>query len=223
MKALTINIFLGVLVFSSFTNSNAQVYNWSKIESGNHIVRAHLGLDFGVIYGLHYGRRLTIKNATLVPFIDLSLPLGGEAIDDSKLKIGTSAKVLQRKKWFLTADVSFISRQNTNPFVAMHNIGFESGVQFGYYKKRWFLNANISNDYSFATHLKHTEAYKGNYAGAVDGWYKNTANNFSIGLNTGYSFKKIDITLSPGIIRTDGWSSTPTLPFYGKIGVNYRL
>ena len=45
--------------------------------------------------------------------------------------------------------------------------------------------------------------------GAVNGWYKHIANNLSIGLNTGYSFKRFDMTLSPGIIKTDGFRSSP--------------
>lgn len=222
MRNIIKYIFIGVLVISSITKVNAQVNNWAKLDGVKHITRAYLGLDYGLVYGISHGNVTKIKNTTLIYFVDLSLPLGSKVFDDYRFKAGASVKAWQSNKWVLSGGISLVNRQNKSPFVKLQNLAVEPSIQFGFYKKKWVVNIEIADDYSFATHFKHTEAYKGNYPGVVDGWYKNTANNISLGLNTGYSFRRFDITLSPGIIRTDGVSGTPSLPFYGKLGINFR-
>lgn len=219
----TIKYFIIALVFSLVTCANGQVNNWAKLDSSKHIATLYSGLDYGFVYGLHYGKIVKNNSILWVPFVNVSLPLGGDVVDDYKLKVGTALKVLQRKNWIVSLEISIINRQNKNPFVIMQSLGFESGLQFGYYKQKWFVNLNLSTDNSLTTHLKHTDAYKGNYSEVADGWYQNTANNISFGSNIGYSFKKLDITFSSGLIRTDGLHAKPYLPFYGKIGFNYRF
>ena len=223
MKYLIKFTLIALLIFSFPIVTKAQVYNWARLGSFNHIAGAYTGLNYGLIYGLHYGKIITNRKTTWIPFADVSSPAGAEILDDFKVKVGTSVSILQLKKWKLITDVSIFNQQNQNPLSKMQSIGFESGLQFGFYKERWFLGANFSNAYAFATHIKHAKGYLDNYTRAVNGWYKHTANNLSIGLNTGYSFKRFDMTLSPGIIKTDGFRSSPSLPFYGKIGVNYKF
>ena len=223
MNNLIKKTIIGLVLYVAIPKVNAQVYNWAKLDSFNHIARVYTGLNNGVIYGLQYGKIIHLKRTILIPFLDLSLPFGNRVIDDYKVKLGTSLKLLQTKKLILSGGVSILNQRYENPFAKMQNVGLETALQFGLYKQKWFLNLSISNDYLFATHIKHSEAYKKNYDGAISGWYQNTANNLLMGLNLGYSFKKIDITLSPGIIKTDGFKSSPTLPFYGKIGINYKL
>jgi hypothetical protein len=223
MKKLIKQTLIVLILFLANYATNAQVYNWAKLDSFNHVGRIYTGLENGVIYGLHYGKIINAKKTILIPFVDLSLPLGDRLIDDYKVKLGTSLKLLQTKKWILSGGVSILNQSYQNPFAKMQNVGLETALQFGLYKQKWFLNLSISNDYLFATYIKHSEAYKKSYDGAISGWYQNTANNIFLGLNLGYSFKKLDITLSPGIIKTDGFKSSPTLPFYGKLGINYKI
>jgi len=223
MKNLIKHTIIGLMLYLTIPKANAQDYNWAKLDSFNHIARVYTGLNNGVIYGLHYGKIINIKKIIFIPFVDLSLPVGERVLDDYKFKLGTSLRLLQNKNWILTGGVSLLNQRYENPFVKMQNLGVETFLQFGLYKEKWFLNVNISNDYLFATHFKHSEAYQKNYAGATNGWYQNTGNNLSLGLNIGYSFKKLDITLSPGIVKTDRFKSSPTLPFYGKLGINYKI
>lgn len=223
MKNTIQYICTGMLLILGIPKVHAQVINWARIDSTKHIGRVYAGLNHGAIYGIHYAKKMHTKYYTFIPFIDFSSPLGAELFDDITSKIGTSFQVLNLRSWVLSGDISFVDRQNSNPFVRMRSLGIESAMQLGFYKEKWFAGLVFSNDYSFATRLRHTKAYKGNYSGVVDGWYQNTANNVSFGLNTGYSFKKIDSTLSPGLTRTDGLRSTPALSFYVKFGVNYRF
>jgi hypothetical protein len=137
--------------------------------------------------------------------------------------LGTSVNALQLGHWAVSADLAFINRKFSVLFVEMNGLAVETALQFGYYRNKAFIALALSNDYNFATRLRHTDAYKGNYADAVDGWYANTANNMSIGINTGLSLKKLDITLATGIVRAGGLTAKPMLPIYGKLGVNYRI
>jgi hypothetical protein len=212
-----------ILALGSVTSLHAQVNNLARVTPGTSTIRAYTGLEYGLVFGLHYGKAIGFRDKVLIPFIDASLPTGRSTFDDYRLKIGTSANILQRGHWAFSGDLAFIHRNFNVPFVAMQNVGIETGVQWGYYRKKAFVQLHLSNDYGFATRLEHTEAYKGNYPDAVDGWYSNTANNLSVGVNTGLSLKKMDITLSAGMIRTGGFSGLPSLPFFGKLGLNYRI
>ena len=216
-------LLVSLIIISTISNNKAQVYNWHRISSSSSIGSVYVGLNYGLIYGLHYGRIITSKKATYILFIDISLPTGNKVIDDYKVKLGTSVQFLNRNNWVLSSDVSFFNQKIQQSFVKMQSIGLESGLQFGFFKEKWFLNVKISNAYSLATHLKHSEAYRENYSTAVNGWYQNSANNISLGINTGYSFKNIDITLSPGIIKTNGFKSSPLLPFFATTNLNYRF
>jgi hypothetical protein len=223
MKKIKKCLLIGTLIFIIIQNTNAQTNNWRRLDSVKNIARLYGGLDYGIVYGLHYGRIIKTKNIIWIPFADVSLPLGNNPVDDYKFKVGTTAKVFQYKSWIASVDVSIINRQNKNPFVRMHSLGSESGFQIGYYKSKWFVNFNFSTDNSLTTHLKHSDAYKGNYSGVKDGWYQNTANNFSIGGNLGVSFGRSDITLKLGQIFTQNFKTKPSLPIYIQIGYNYKF
>lgn len=220
-----VKLYLVVVLFTAIAtqNTQAQINNWSRVDSAKNIARIYGGLDFGITYGLHYGRVIKTKNITWVPFADISFPSGKNAIDDYRCKVGTAAKLFQYKSWIASLDIAIVNRQNSNPFVTMQSLGALSGFQVGYYKLKWFANISFATDNSLLTHLKHSEAYKGNYAQVKDGWYDNTANNQLLSLNTGYSFNKTDITLSLGVLTSDEFKSMPNLPVYVNIGINHRF
>lgn len=223
MKTIIRNLFFVSLLFSVIPLSKAQTINWSAHDHFDKNIRLYSGLDYGITYGFQFGKIIKTPNITWGPFMDFSLPLGNNLIDDYKLKIGTTAKLFQYNHWITSFDISIINRRNRNPFVSMQSFGSESGIHFGYYKQRWFANIHFSTDNSLITHLNHSKAYKSNYSGVKDGWYENTSNNQLLGFNTGFSFKSIDITLSSGLIRTDTFNSSTTLPIYMKLGINQRF
>ncbi len=216
-------LFLILFIFAAAPKAEAQTVNWSRMEPVTHHARIYSGLDYGLVYGLNYGRVIKAKSIVWMPFVDASLPMGNQGLDDYRLSVGTLAKVFDYKNWIASLDVSIVGRQNRNPFVRMNGLGSESGIHLGYYKEKWFVNIQFSTDNSYLTYFKHTEAYKGNFPDAKDAWYQNTANNQYFGLNAGYSFKKVDITLSSGLRQTDGLKTKLSLPMSLKLGVNYRL
>lgn len=212
-----------IFIFAVVPNIKAQTVNWSAIGSAKNNARMYSGLDYGVTYGLQYGRVIPTKSMIWIPVVAVSLPWGENLLDDYSWSVGTTTKVFQYKSWIASFDVSIVSKQNKNPFVTMRGVGSESGIHFGYYKQRWFVNLHFSTDNTYLTHFNHTDVYRGNFADAKDGWYQNTANNQYLGINTGYSFSKMDLTFSSGLRRTDGLRSKPTLPLSMKLGVNYRF
>ena len=218
------NLLILLLVLINFPSVvKSQDYNLSTIENVNHIGRAFIGINSGIVYGLHYAKPSQLKKITYIPFIESSLPMGKTLFDDNKLEIGSSVIVLNRKFWKLSYDLSLLHRQNKNPFVNMQSFGYNTGVKFGYYRQKCFGNIEISNENAFMTHLKHTEVYKGNYLNVVDGWYQNTANYLMFGFGIGYSFKKMDITLHYNKEYTFNLKNTPTVPFNIIVGFNYKF
>lgn len=213
-----------LLVTINLQHTHAQNYNWQKITSETkHLAGAYVGLDYGFTYGIYYAKVLPVKKMIFIPGIEASLPIGSELVDDYKLKIGTAVKLVQVKRWVLSTSLFFLSRRNETPIVRMYNVGSELTFKLGYYREKWFLAAELGSDNALGTHLKHTDAYKGNYSAVVDGWYQTTGANLFFGLNTGLSLKKVDWLLSAGYITADRFRAKPTLPFYAKLGLNYRF
>lgn len=211
------------LALVAISKSTAQTNNWSRLDSEKNQARIYGGIDYSFTYGFQYGRTIKSKNMVWMPNLDFSVPFGGNLVDDFKLKMGTSTMFFQHKSWRASTDFSIINRQFRNPFVRLHGLGFDCGIHFGYYKPKWFININFSTDNSILTHIKHSDAYKGNYSGAVNGWYQNTASNQLFGFNTGYSLKKLDFTLSSGLLWTEKFKSKPSVPFNAKLGIHYRF
>ena len=223
MKKHIAKLLILSLSLIAISKTNAQTNNWSRLDSVKNQVRIYGGIDYSFTYGLQYGKIIKTKNIIWMPNIDFSMPFGGNLTDDFKLKLGSNAMFFQSRKWKASADFSIINRQFKNPFVRMHGLGLEAGIHFGYYKPKWFINMNLSTDNSLLTHIKHSDAYLGNYSGAIYGWYQNTASNQLLGFNFGYSLKKMDFTLSSGLIWTDRFKSKPSVPFNAKLGINYRF
>lgn len=218
--------YIFLVLIATLINSiqvKAQSVNWRKIDNKTMVVGVYGGLEYGLIYGAYLGRGIQIKNIVLLPSVDISFPLGNKAIDDYEFKIGSSAKIVDKKKLVVDLSIVLANRQNKNPFSQIQNMGLLTGLGFGYYKEKWHVALCLNNDYAFATHIKHSKDYLGNYPEAKNGWYKNAAMNTSVGMRVGLSVKKIDIILGAGLIRANGLKNSPSLPFYGKIGVNYRF
>lgn len=217
----TIILLMGMII--NCFGAKAQDINWGRLDSTKNVIRVKVGLDQGMVYGLEYGKILGARKVKWMPFFQASLPFGERVIDDYQLQIGTRAKFFQLSNWALTAHLAIVHRRNENPFVNMFSLGGTSGVQIGYYKRKGFILLNFSTNNSLLTYLRHNEAYKGNYPMVKDGWYSQTANNQLLSIHSGYSRKKIDLTLALGIQRTEEFKSSPGLPIYLKTGLNYRF
>ncbi len=94
----------------------------------------------------------------------------------------------------------------------------------GYYKPKWFVAGEVGFDKAIVTHFKHSENFINDFPNTQDGWYEpSTGGNFHYGIQTGYSFKNSDLTLTIGNFITQDFKTTPLIPYYFKLGYNYRI
>lgn len=202
----------------------SQNLNWKALDSKKQIINANIGLDYSVSYGIGYGYKLNTK-LPIVLNANFSMPAGKNTFDDFKTKIGGQICLLSKSNFIGSISFFGIYRRYQTQLVRLHNFGSDMKCTFGFYKPKWFTSAEIACDKAILTHFKHTQKYKDEiYADVVDGWYEPaTGGNFYYGLQGGYSVKKIDITLNIGKVVSQDFKTSPTLPYYLNLGVNYRI
>ncbi|TNE80733.1 MAG: hypothetical protein EP332_06870 [Bacteroidetes bacterium] len=213
-----------VLFFSLFQLTKAQTINWKSLESSRHILNTAIGWDYGLTYNVGYGFQLKTK-APIVLNAQFSIPSGEKTFDDFNSKIGVTLLLLNSPNLKGSITANGIYRKYDSPFVCMQNFGSELKGAIGYYKSKWFIAGEIGFDKAIVTHFKHSSIFRESvYSDVKDGWYEPaTGGNFSYGLQTGYSFKKSDITLNIGKVLSQDFKTSPLIPFYTKIGFNYRI
>jgi hypothetical protein len=205
-------------------NLKAQTINWMSLTEENKcIVNANTGIEYGMIYGIGLGYSLKAKLPTVLQ-ISYSLPSGKKITDDFKTKIGGKIRVFKMKHFLICADVHGIFRRYENEFVRLINFGSDVAAVAGYYKSSWFVAGEIGFDKAIYTNFRHSQVYKSNFQQVLDGWYKPaTGGNFYYGVQTGISFKQHDFSMRMGLLLTQDFKTTPSAPFYGLLGYNYRL
>ncbi|MGV7106992.1 hypothetical protein [Flavobacterium sp. U410] len=221
MKSLKLKVTL-VLIFY-YCIGNTQVINWKNINQNN-LLNAGLGLEYGSIYNIGYAHQINIGKLPLLLNAEISIPFGKKKFDDYKTKIGGIIRVIKINNINVGVKVQGIFRVYNNDFVRILNFGSDFSTTIGYYKPKWFVAAEAGFDKAIVSHFKHTDLYLSNFPDVVDGWYEpSTGGNFYYGLQTGYSFKKQDITLKIGKLITQDFDTTPMIPFYLQLGCNYKF
>lgn len=211
---------------SLYNTAISQTLNWTTLDNTNtkHILNVSFGLDYSVSYGIGYGYKLDTK-LPIVLNANFSLPSGENIFDDFKTKLGGQLNVLNTSNFIGSVSVFGIYRRYENQLVRLQNFGSEIRGTFGYYKSKWFVAAEVGFDKAILTHFKHSKTYRETiFSDVKDGWYEPTAGgNFLYGIQTGYSFKKSDLTLNIGKVTTQDFKTTPLVPYYLMLGYNYRI
>ena len=217
-------IILSTLLALLSSQSNAQTLNWKALENSKHIINAGIGWDYSISYNVGYAYQVKAK-APIVLAANFSIPSGENLLDDFKTKIGGQAVLLNKSNLKGTITLNGIFRRYENPLVRLNNFGAELKGSFGYYKPKWFVAGELGFDQATFTHFKHSETYKETIFSEVkDGWYEPVSGgNFKYGIQTGYSFKKSDITFDIGMVKTQDFKSSPLIPYYLMVGYNYRI
>lgn len=223
MKRIIPVILLLTLISQSNT-TNAQLLNWTTLDSTKHILNTNFGLDYSVSYGVGYGYKLNTK-LPIVLNATFSMPAGENVFDDFKTKIGGQVCLLNKSSFVGSISIFGIYRKYQTQLVRLQNFGSDIKGSFGYYKTRWFTAAEVGFDKAIVTHFKHTPKFRDEiYADVVDGWYEpTTGGNFYFGLQAGYSFGKAGLTLNLGKVVSQDFKTSPLLPFYLNLGINYKI
>lgn len=224
MERFTIHIL--ILAFTSFISTvKAQTINWASLKAENkQIINVNAGLEYGAVYGVGYGHTIKNRLFPIVASIEYSAPAGDKPYDDFKTKIGGQIRLLNLNNVQFSTKLQGVFRSYQNELVRMVNFGSDFSGIVGYYRPTWFVAGEVGFDKAIVTHFTHSQAYKDQYSGVVDGWYEPaTGGNLYYGLQTGFSFRRHDIYIKAGRMLTQDFRTTPILPFYSQLGYNIRF
>ena len=223
MKRILFVVLLLTLT-SQYNTGFSQTLNWASLDSTAHMLNAGFGLDYSVSYGVGYGYKLNTK-LPIVLNANFTVPSCKNALDDFKTKIGGQVCLFNKSNFAGSISLFGIYRNYQTQLVRLQNVGSDLKGTFGYYKKSWFIATETGFDKAIVTHFKHSNEFKNEiYSDVADGWYEPaTGGNFYYGLQGGYSFKKLDMTINIGKVVSQDFKTSPFLPFYLNLGVNYRI
>ena len=109
-------------------------------------------------------------------------------------------------------------------YVRLLNFGSEFSGTLGYYRHSWFAAAQVGFDKAIVTQFKNSELYAENYTDVQNGWYQPaTGGNFFYGIQGGFSFGNFDVTAKAGKVIEQDFKTTPLIPFYGQLGLNWKI
>jgi len=206
-------------------NGYCQIINYGNIkEEKKNIVGVNIGWDYSMSYEFSHSYRISSKNPTYL-ISSTSFPVGKNIIDDSKSKFGVQTIVFQKNDFCIIGNYAIVMREFRSPLVRIYNFGSDLKFISGYFKENWFIALEFGIEYSHISHFKHSEIYKNNiYDNVKDGWYNHIySGNKFLGIQTGYSFRKSDITLCLGTINNLKIHSNPLVPYYCKLGYNFNF
>ena len=204
--------------------ANAQTLNWKNLsEEQKHIVNLNVGIDYGATLGVAYGYHVK-SSVPLVLNAEFSMPAGANLFDDFSTKMGAQARIFEWKSFCFSGEVQGIFRRYQTPYVRLMNFGSEFSGTFGYYRHSWFAAAQVGFDKAIVTQFKNSELLKENYPGIQNGWYQPaTGGNFFYGIQGGYSFSNFDVYMKTAKVIQQDFKTSPLIPFYAQLGVNWKL
>ncbi len=214
------NIIITLITIFSIHTLSAQTINWkSSTEDQTNLVFLSLGYDFALTTQFGYGLQLNTSKPIILT-ADYSFPMGNKIVDDFKIRLGGQILLLEKDSWLATAKVYGIFRRHQTKLVKMASFGSEFSAQFGYYKPKWSVSAEIGFDKSIVTHLKHSDILRDNYQEIQDGWFIPSGGHFFYGMQGSKTLgSSWELYLSLGATNAQSDDENALLPFYGRLGV----
>lgn len=220
MKTLIKIIIISGLIFS-IDSVNAQNINWAGLnESNKNIITANLGYEYGLVYGLGYGRQFKSRLFPIVASLEYSIPSGKNIKDDFKIKGGAQIRWFEFHNFQFSTNIWGVFRRYENNFTRLDNFGSVFSGTVGYYRPKWFVSGEFGFDKAIVTNVKQSETYKDQYPDAISGWYITTGGNFSYGLLAGYTFESNEINIKFGKMVAQDLRTKPLIPLYAQLGIN---
>lgn len=210
-------VFVAVL-FSSFA-VKAQTVNWAADHRGaRHLASGQLAIDNALTYSIQYGYRLKSKRQTLIN-LEYVGPFGKTIADDFNIKTGAQFMWVKKGDFYFASEFRTVLRRFENNYTRLVNVGADVSTTIGYYRKHWFVAAELGFDKAIFTHFKHSKEYKEVFPAVKDGWYEPaTAGILYSGVRFGYSARNTTVYLKAGRKIEQDFQTKPLLPFYAQIG-----
>jgi len=207
------------------SNIYSQTMQWGSLRyQDKHIIHTGFGFNYGLNFEVGYGYQLPVKKIPMVIGANISIPFGEKLGDDFKTDVGISIRWYTIKNFHFSTNIRGIFRRMENTAVTILDFGSNTSAVIGYYRKRWFVSAEVGFDKAIINHFHHSDYYRQVFPGVKDGWYEPSAGgNFYTGFQTGATFGIHDIYLKGGYIWQQNFKDSPVLPFYLEVGYQIRL
>lgn len=224
MKLIKLWMLLVTGATLSTTFLQAQSVNWANATNDyKHQLNLNAGWDYGLGFGGGYSYRLRAKMPILLN-ATYAFPSGNKLFDDFKTRVGAQVRLFDVGGLVFAAQVHGVFRRYGSPSVRLLNFGSDMSGVIGYYRQKWFVAGEVGFDKAIVTNFKHSKAFKENFPAVEDGWYEPaTGGNFYYNLQAGYSFKQSDVYIKGGMVLTQDFKTTPTVPFSAQVGYNIKL
>lgn len=220
-----VKLFIMLFIISMSSTVSAQTINWKNLgKETRHMINANIGLEHGMIYGLGYANSFRVHQFPMLANLEVSIPSGNEITDDFKVKTGVQTRWIELDHFQFSTKIQGIFRRYQNDFTRLVNFGADLSGVIGYYKSKWFAGAEVGFDKAIVTHFKHSDAYKGQFPGVVDGWHEPASGgNFYFGIQAGLSLGKGDLSIRAGKMLQQDFKTDPMVPAYAQLGYTVKF
>lgn len=217
------NLIVTIVALMCINTLNAQNINWLSTTDNNRMIYLNFGYDFGLTTQLGYAHKLK-STRPIVLSADYSLPMGKNLVDDFKTRAGCQIAIYNMGDFMLAAKAFAIFRRHETNFLRIASFGTEISGVLGYYKPKWHLAFEYGFDKSIASHLKHPEIMKENYAAISDGWFTPSGGQFFYGIQGSKAIKeKLELSLRMGATNAQFDDRNALLPYYAQLGLLYKI
>jgi hypothetical protein len=213
-------IAVAVLLASPLT-ARAQV-NFGALEDNAQLASVSTGSEHGLVLGVGYASVVPVADRPLLLGANATLQWGDVDLSDFKLRAGALVPIVRHGQWTVAGGLAAVVRGTSNDAARLTNVGADTVILAGYYRRGWFAAGEIGFDWALATRIDHSDAYRMQvFSDARDGWYRMTGGTFRYGLQGGASFAANDVVLRLGWLRD--LAGDPLLfPLYGTVTYDRR-
>lgn len=197
-----------------------------KPGAGLNAVGTAAGVDGAIVsWSLSYARGITLPiDRQLVVQTSFTLPMARPDFGDWRWRGGARINALRGRGLEWPFALELVARGLRNRALRAHGFGTVVTTAPGYYPDRWFVAAELAWDQQWATHVRHSSAYREHvYEGVSDGWYRATGTTVRYGARVGgRPWRRMELWLRAGYEQHGRYDSVIP-PFYALLGINFRF
>lgn len=151
--------------------------------------------------------------------LDVAMPMLAPTLDDRRVRLGARWQLLTVARWHLLLDTRLFWNHTENDTFTGDALGTQLTLSPSWQYRRWLLGLELSHHASWATHLRHTQAYREVfYEQARDGWYGGAATSWRGGARVARRLgERLELSLQAGYQR-DGRYNILIPPLYATLG-----